>query len=585
MERKVFNPADWLQKDESAREPHTSSTTDQPLNAEVENVIQQIEEKSLDIAAAYADWRNIGFAFADTFGEAGRSYFHRISCFYPDYSKVEADRQFDKCLKAHGAGITLKTFFYHAKEAGLKLKLQYEGESLPTIPCALYSSLPEFLQKVVAIAATPEEKDILLLGSLVSISACFPKLFGIYDGKKVFANLYLFVTAQASAGKGRLVHCKQLVAPVHRHYREQTKLLKQQHEQMIMDYNEKKSKDPAAEKPDKPPEKMLFIPANNSTTGVFQLLHDNEGRGLIFETEGDTLAQAFKSDYGNYSDGFRKAFHHETISYYRRTDREYVDIPMPCLSALLSGTPRQVASLIPNAENGLFSRFMFYFMNVKPIWKDVFSFSSDNSLDDYYNGLGEIFFRLYQTLEANPVIQFCLTSGQQQEFNTFFKQVQETYLTLKGLDYIATVRRLGLIGFRLAMILSVLRIMETGEITTRLICEERDFQTALTIVKVLVKHAAKVFSELPAELQYPKRKTLKERFLEALPKEFSRQVYLKVAQTMKIHEKTAEGYIGEFCKKGFLHHEKKDHYINLIPKETEERQDSKESNSLISSIS
>lgn len=115
------------------------------------------------------------------------------------------------------------------------------------------------------------------------------------------------------------------------------------------------------------------------------------------------------------------------------SDRENVEIEKPCLSTVLSGTPKQVASLIPNAENGLFSRFMFYFMNVKPIWKDVFSFSSDNGLEDYYNSLGEIFFRLYQSLEANPDIQFCLTTDQQHQFNAFFEQVQETYITLKGL--------------------------------------------------------------------------------------------------------------------------------------------------------
>jgi hypothetical protein len=578
MERKTFNPSDWLQKEEPLQETHTQPETTETNVSEIEYILQQIESNKIDIAAAYADWRNIGFAFADAFGEDGRTYFHRISCFYPDYSKAEADRQFDNCLKARGTGITLKTFFYHAKQAGVKVTYKEQQETLPTIPGALYANLPEFLQKAVAIATTPEEKDILLLGSIVAISACFPKLFGIYDGKKVFANLYLFITAQASAGKGRLVHCRQLVQPVHRHYKEQGRLLKQQHDIMMMEYNEKKGKDASAEKPGKPPEKMLFIPANNSTTGVFQLLFDNEGRGLIFETEGDTLSQAFKSDYGNYSDGFRKAFHHETISYYRRTDRENVEIEKPCFSTVLSGTPKQVASLIPNAENGLFSRFMFYFMNVKPIWKDVFSFSSNNGLDDYYNSLGEIFFRLYESLEANPDIQFCLTTDQQHQFNAFFEQVQETYITLKGLDYMATVRRLGLIGFRMTMILSALRIMETGEITTRLICEERDFETAMTIVKVLVKHAAKVFSELPEAVQLPKRKNQKEKFLEALPKEFSRQDYLKVASDMKIPEKTAEGYIGEFCKKSFLHHEKKDHYINLMFKETKDTQEIREAN-------
>jgi hypothetical protein len=92
-----------------------------------------------------------------------------------------------------------------------------------------------------------------------------------------------------------------------------------------------------------------FVPANNSATGLFQILNDNKGVGLLFETEGDTLVQTFKGEHGNYSDGFRKAFHHETISYNRRKDREYVELEKPCLSALLSGTPKQVSAPIPNA--------------------------------------------------------------------------------------------------------------------------------------------------------------------------------------------------------------------------------------------
>jgi hypothetical protein len=115
---------------------------------------------------------------------------------------------------------------------------------------------------------------------------------------------------------------------------------------------------------------------------------------LIFETEGDTLAQTFKSEHGNYSDGFRKAFHHETISYLRRKDREFVELENPRLSALLSGTPKQVLALIPNAENGLFSRFIFYFMNIKPVWKDVFAGDSNTTLDDYFRHLGDRFFDL-----------------------------------------------------------------------------------------------------------------------------------------------------------------------------------------------
>ena len=582
MEKKTFNPLEWMENP-TQQSIHTEQA--QPLcnsnESEVETIIQQIEANQIDIATAYSDWRNIGFAFADEFGESGRDYFHRISRFYSDYSASECDRQFDNCLKAKGQGVSLKTFFYHAKQAGVQISKpkttsQLNKQEMPNLPDSLFPELPDFLQRVVSVATSNEEKDLLLLGSLVSISACLPKLFGIYDGRKVYSNLFLFITAQASAGKGRLVHCRQLVNPIHKELREQAKLLKQQHELEMADYNTKKGKEEGVEKPGKPPEKMLFIPANNSSTGAYQLLGDSDGKGLIFETEGDTLAHAFKSDYGNYSDGFRKAFHHETISYYRRTDREYVDIENPCLSAVLSGTPKQVSALIPNAENGLFSRFIFYFMNVRPTWKDVFADTTSQGLDEYFDALGAEFYELFKVLKTNSEMHFCLTADQQAQFNVFFAQVQDHYMTLQGIDYMATIRRLGLIAFRISMILSALRILETGDTSTQIICEERDFQVALAMVRVLVKHSAKVFTELPEDVKPSPRKNRKQKFLDALPQEFSRQKYLEVAKQMNIPDKTAEGYITEFGKSGLIHREKQDHYINLNSQEVQDFKDAKD---------
>ena len=586
MKTKIFNPLEWM--DNPSQQLIDTELSKTVVNAnipEVETIIQQIETRQIDIAIAYSDWRNIGFAFADEFGEVGRDLYHRISRFYSDYSFEECNRQFNSCLKSKGQGISISTFFFHAKQAGItvedtkpKKEQVTEPEQMPTFPDSLFAELPEFLQKIVEVSTSNEERDILLLGSITALSACFPKLYGIYDGKKVYPNLYLFVTAQASAGKGKLVHCKQLVKPIHKEFREQAKLFKQQHEIELLEYNAKKGKHKGIEKPGKPPEKMLFIPANNSTTGVFQLLADNEGKGLIFETEGDTLAQAFKSDYGNYSDGFRKAFHHETISYYRRTDREYVDIESPCLSTVLSGTPKQVSALIPNAENGLFSRFIFYFMNVRPVWKDVFAGYGEQGLEEYFDELGNSFLEFYKSILEQPKVFFCLSVDQQDQFNKFFSQIQVKYFMIKGIDYVATIRRLGLIAFRISMILSVLQIMETGEVSTRILCEEKDFQSALDMIKVLVKHSSKVFSDLPADIQPAKRKNRKEKFLNGLPRTFNRKKYLEVANRLSIPNKTAEGYITEFNKKGLIHRERQDHYINSSMPEFQDTEDSKDIN-------
>ena len=572
---KIFNPKDWLavpEQKEVPKKPINNKPTTVVAN-DIETYINALEQSGIDITDTYEKWRDIGFAISEEYGEAGRDYYHRISRNYSGYDHKECDEQYNKCLQAKGHGISIATLYHHLHQVGIKPKQQQqvvevsqhpeeEKQPLPTIPTTVYNNIPTFLQQVIQPSSSNEERDILLLGALTAFSACFPKLFGVYDQRKVFSNLYLFVTAPASAGKGRLNQIKNLVNPVHKEKREQSKTLKQQHQVEMATYNMNKGKSETMEKPSKPPERMLFIPANNSVTGVYQLISDNEGRGLIFETEGDTLAQAFKSDYGNYSDGFRKAFHHETISYYRRTDREYVDIERPCLSTVLSGTPKQIQALVPSAENGLFSRFMFYYMNIKPTWKNVFQTDTTNGLDEYYDQLGKEFFGLYKTLKNNPDIEVRLTTEQQQKFNVFFEKLQTKYLNLQPDDYIATVRRLGLIAFRIIMLFSVFRIMEDGDVNQVRYCEDIDFENTLEMISVLVKHSSKVFNDLPIEQKEVKRANRKERFLEALPYQFSRQDYLNIADKNKIPHKTAEGYITKFVDAGLIHREAHNNYTN-----------------------
>lgn len=596
MSKKTFDPAKWQptepDKAESQKSHNSVALSPSPLgegsgvSSDIETITQRIEAASIDIAPNYADWRDLGFALADALGESGRIYYHRLSRFYPSYSQSETDKQYSACLASHGHGVTIKTLYHLAKSSGVDVFVknqvnqknqnnqssdigdledsdEMQETNLPTFPDEIYTDLPGLLQKVVAKSNSPEDRDLLLLGSLVVISACLPKVYGIYAEREVYPNLFLFVTAQASAGKGRLTLCRKLVDPIHKSLREVSKLQFEEYQRNLTEYTATKNK-AETERPKEPPVKMLVIPANNSATGVFQILNDNNGSGLMFETEGDTLALTFKSEHGNYSDGFRKAFHHETISYNRRKDREFVEIQNPRLSALLSGTPKQVSTLIPSAENGLFSRFIFYFMNVRPVWNDVFANSSDQTLDSYFNHLGMQFFDLYKHLEyqAEP-IRFCLTLAQQQAFNAYFSQTQNQYLCLYGADYLATVRRLGLITFRMAMILTTLRIMDDGDIHSPLVCRDNDFNTALSMVKILVQHAAQVFQQLPSEAVATAPKNQKQQFLDELPKEFCRKDYLTVAHKLGIPDKTAEKHIKRFATSGLINHYAHDKYKKL----------------------
>ena len=588
--KKKFDVQQWIQEPVETHTRHTPTTLSNDKYDEVIQLLEQIESNRIDLTSSYEEWRNIGFALADEFGETGRDLFHRLSVFHPEYDFKKCDKQYDACLKSNGNGVNLGTLFYLAKNAGVSLSTHHathhetqtrtpkhtpvqevelnpvteQRKELPTLPEGLFSQLPDFLKRIVEVAESNEERDLLLLGSLVTISCTLPSIYGIYHNKKVFANLFLFVSAQASAGKGRLNHCRKLVKPIHDHLKEQSRLARQQYELDLAEYHTNKKKQPDLEKPDEPPLQLLFIPANSSAAGAFQLLNDNQGRGLIFETEGDTLANTFKSDFGNYSDGFRKAFHHETINYYRKTDREYVDLESPCLSTVLSGTPKQVLNLIPSAEDGLFSRFMFYHMNMQPTWANVFASSTPTGLDDYFYEMGKEYFAFYEALKSSPDIQYSLSADQQNAFNAFFQSNFLRYLNLKGDDYIGTIRRLGLITFRLSMILSALRLMESGEITERLVCEEQDFQTSLQIAKTLFEHAGHIFNQLPESDRPSVKPNKRERFFEELPESFNRKGYLETAIKLGIKDKTAQGYITAFVKAGLLHRDEKDSYTKEI---------------------
>ncbi len=596
-----FIPEEWLAKEPA---PSTRNYTHNPDSQDdIELITRRIEAARADITQGYDNWRDIGFALSSELGESGRDIYHRVSRFNPGYSETECDAQYDKCLRSHGTGITVKTFFQKAKEAGISLATKSatsavsaksataqtadiptntkmksadsptadiedsaetaeisSGEPLPTFSQDIEADLPEFLRRIAAVSNSVYDEDILILGSLAVLSSCMPHIQGIYDRRIIFPNLFLFVTARASSGKGRLTLCRYLVEPVHDRLREINEAEVMEYKQKLAEYNAAGKKKAAMEKPEEPPLRMLFIPANSSATAVYQVLGDNGGSGLMFETEGDTLANTFGSDYGNYSDGFRKAFHHENISYIRRKDREYVNIRQPRLSTVLTGTPRQILNLITDAENGLFSRFAFYCLDVPVVWNDVFGDSSSTgTLDDCFRQLGTEYYDLFQILDGKTGdLLFSFTREQCEDFNSTFARWQEECLADCGEDFVASVRRLGVVMFRIAMCLSVLRLAEDGDFESDITCLDADYRTAKTIVSVILRHNVRVFLTLPADAapaqksKGAERTIQKQQFWDRLPAEFDRKEYSQIAGSLGLNAKSLDRTVRKWCDEGKL---------------------------------
>jgi len=91
------------------------------LEEDIDKVIRKIEERKLDITVDYDTWIRIGFALTDALGEEGRSYFHRLSRFYSDYSEPDCNQQFDRCLHAGNTGITSASLFHFARDQGIDI--------------------------------------------------------------------------------------------------------------------------------------------------------------------------------------------------------------------------------------------------------------------------------------------------------------------------------------------------------------------------------------------------------------------------------------------------------------------------------
>ena len=348
MSKKIFSAQEWenapsKQKASLPALPPHNKLFPIDLATDIDRVVNEIEAIGVDIAPDYGMWVNVGFALADALGEQGREVFHRISRLHPDYVPVNTDKQYTHCLNGRGSGVTIATFFHYAAQAGVELHhtsntilpncqngktakwIKQESE-LPNFPEEIFDALPPFLQKTVGNAISIEDRDAILLGAIGCLSVCFYNVCGVYDERVVYSNLYLFVVADAGMGKGTLTLCRELIAPINQRLHEQTAQWMTEYKRELAEYQKCKGKNPEAVEPVAPPQKTLIIPANSSASSLISILHDCEGIGLLFETEGDTLSQTLKSEHGNYSDLLRKAYHHETISMSRRKDREYLEL-------------------------------------------------------------------------------------------------------------------------------------------------------------------------------------------------------------------------------------------------------------------
>ena len=594
-------------------------------NENIFRLIEAVETSGADIAPTYAEYIQLAFAIATDLGEGGREAFHRLCRLSAKYDRAHADTVYTGALKNTRGDVHLGTAFHLAERAGVKIgydiakRTDANGENVNTVntvntlhtpslthTCAREDvmdiddstdenipgseprqALPVFpdadwpqpLMAIMGYGTTPAQRDILLLGSITVIGAGLSDSVRCpYGGRLISPCLQTFVVAPPASGKGVLSLVRLLVEPIHDAIRRSVQEQMKKYRQEKTVYEAMGKERTNHEQPQMPPDKMFIISGNNTGTGILQNIMDSDGTGIICETEADTVSAAIGTDYGHWSDTLRKAFDHDRLSYNRRTDHEYREVKKTYLSVLLSGTPAQVKPLIPSAENGLFSRQLFYYMPAIHRWQNQFD-SNDTNLEGVFTEMGQQWKQQLDAIKANGVYTLRLSDGQKDEFNRLFHSLFIRSGIVNGSEMSSTVARLAINTCRIMSVVALLRagnapVNGDNGLHGPLIAPDRDtaadnlkdgivsrwdifitptdFRAVLSLVKPLYRHATHILSFLPSTEISRRSNADRDALFSEMNVTFTRKELLVQAEKAGIPTASASTWLQRMTKRGVV---------------------------------
>jgi hypothetical protein len=407
-----------------------------------------------------------------------------------------------------------------------------------------FANLPKILKLGVEGFQTKHEKIIFLYGAIVALSGLCFRVRGEYRRQCVYPNLFLFVLAQFATGKSALNYARKLVSKIHNEITEDSKKLLRQYLQQIKMKNGNTN-----HSIDKPPMKVVLIPANVTSAKLIEHLTDNDGStpSIMIESEIDTLSIAAKSEHGNFSDILRKSFHNEPISYSRKGNNEFLEVKNPILAIALAGTINQFRRLVTNSEDGLFSRFLVYNFNAPQKWSSVTPCKECHNLDEIFEKLSDVVYSYYQYLRnVNLTIQ--LSSQQWQRLNQF--GVNNLNRDLPG-NSSGIIKRHALMIYKICLILTAIESAEVKSIVTNVECSDSNFNLALWLCKQSLENSLVLLNTLP-NTNLLRGKESRIELYDHLPSEFARKAAILLGQQRGLTDRTIDRILSELVYSGRL---------------------------------
>ena len=379
--------------------------------------------------------------------------------------------------------------------------------------------LPESVQQMIGLAATPEERDIILMATLTAASACVPNLYFRYGptGKKYYANLQCFILAAAASGKGIANQALEMVRVLDEQY-------------------------------------PMLIAGDSTLAAWYKALEEQNGCGYMHESEGSVITDIWKNAAANYNTALRKAAEHEAIS--RNRVKSASEIKNPRLSMLLTGTFGQYKALVPSVENGYFSRLLTVVIPGTNGF-DKRYVSSKGTQSAVPKIVGQRLLRTYEALMESSEREWSLTDAQKERLGEHLETEYGTLIGLLGDNFHSAVIRMAVQIERIAMILSAMR----GNFSE---CTDDDYETAEFIGNKLLLHMASAYRMIDGDAQdvVPEIKPIDQRkvLFEQLKAEYALNELINEAKSQGVSRSSAIRWNNQWIEQGLIMKENHGNY-------------------------
>ena len=400
------------------------------------------------------------------------------------------------------------------------LNLREGQEDLRIVAHLDMQKLPESVQAMLSLAATPEEQDIILMATLAAASACVPNLYFHYGptGKKYYANLQCFILAAAASGKGIANQALEMVRVIDEQY-------------------------------------PMLIAGDSTLAAWYKALEEQGGCGYMHESEGSVITDIWRNAAANYNTALRKAAEHEAIS--RNRVKGASEIRNPRLSMLLTGTFGQYKALVPSVENGYFSRLLTVVIRgTNPFDKRYVSSQGGQSAVPKIVGLRLL--RTYERLMEGGEREWSLTEAQKERLGEHIETEYGTLIGLLGDNFHSAVVRMAVQIERIAMVLSAMRGGDNNRpyMVDTLYCSDQDYETAEMIGNKMLLHMAAAYRMIDGEKQecVPEIKPIDQRkvVFEQLKAEYNHGDLAEEAKRQGISKRTIERWNQSWIENGLV---------------------------------